>query len=105
MNGVKLRITVENDKNYSCHSDGLAGLRTGFWFANIAGMSTVAEIEAAIEKLPLREQQELREWINRRDAHFPASQKLRTLAGTAKNLPSDLAVNHDHYLHGTAKRS
>jgi hypothetical protein len=32
-------------------------------------------------------------------------QKLRALAGTAKNLPADLAANHDHYLHGMAKRS
>ena len=25
-------------------------------------------------------------------------------AGTAKGLPSDLAEQHDHYLHGTPKR-
>lgn len=40
-----------------------------------------------------------------------AKQKLPTLAevfapliGKAVGLPSDLAENHDHYLHGTAKR-
>jgi hypothetical protein len=30
--------------------------------------------------------------------------KLRDLAGTAKGLPSDLARNHDHYLHGLPKK-
>ena len=30
--------------------------------------------------------------------------KLRDLAGTAKGLPSDLARNHDHYLHGQPKK-
>jgi riboflavin synthase len=31
-------------------------------------------------------------------------QKLMTYAGKLKGLPSDLARNHDHYLHGTPKR-
>jgi hypothetical protein len=26
------------------------------------------------------------------------------LAGTVEGLPSDYALNHDHYLHGTPKR-
>ena len=30
--------------------------------------------------------------------------KLHDLAGTAKGLPSDLARNHDHYLHGLPKK-
>ena len=69
-------------------------------------MSTVAEIEAAIEKLPPTEQQRLREWFGRRNLpRASVLHKLRALAGTAKNLPDDLAANHDHYLHGTAKRS
>jgi hypothetical protein len=69
-------------------------------------MSTVAEIESAIEKLPADEQQRLREWFGRRGkSHVPVLQKLRSLAGTAQNLPGDLATNHDHYLHGTPKRS
>ena len=29
---------------------------------------------------------------------------LLKFAGTAKGLPSDLARNHDHYLHGTLKK-
>ena len=29
---------------------------------------------------------------------------MKTLAGTATGLPSDLARNHDHYLHGTPKK-
>ncbi len=69
-------------------------------------MSTVAEIEAAIEKLPAPEQQQLREWFGRRNQpRASVLQQLRAVAGTAKNLPADLAANHDHYLHGTAKRS
>jgi len=35
----------------------------------------------------------------------PALRKLLRLAGTVKNLPHDFAENHDHYLHGTPKRS
>ena len=31
-------------------------------------------------------------------------QRLLKLAGIAKGLPSDLAEQHDHYIHGTAKR-
>ena len=69
-------------------------------------MSTVAEIESAIEKLSPPEQQALREWWLARDrAREPVLQKLRSLAGAAKNLPVDLAANHDHYLHGVTKRS
>jgi hypothetical protein len=30
--------------------------------------------------------------------------RLKTVAGKAKGLPSDLAINHDHYLHGQLKR-
>ncbi len=29
---------------------------------------------------------------------------LLEIAGTAEDLPTDLSVNHDHYLYGTAKR-
>lgn len=69
-------------------------------------MSTVVEITAAIEKLPANEQQQLREWFGQREQpRVSILQKLLTLAGTTKNLPSDLAANHDHYLHGTDKRS
>jgi hypothetical protein len=33
------------------------------------------------------------------------SAMLIAVAGTASGLPSDLAENHDHYLHGTPKRT
>lgn len=69
-------------------------------------MSTVAEIKSAIEKLPAGEQRQLREWLGKRDKpDAPVLQKLRALAGAGRNLPADLAANHDHYLHGTPKRS
>ena len=69
-------------------------------------MSTVAEIESAIEKLSPQEQQKLRNWLLARETpRKPILEKLRSLAGKARNLPADLAANHDHYLHGTAKRS
>ena len=29
--------------------------------------------------------------------------RLKPLAGVAKGLPSDLAANHDHYIHGRRK--
>jgi len=32
------------------------------------------------------------------------SQALLSVAGKAKGLPSDLAEQHDHYIHGTPKR-
>ena len=31
-------------------------------------------------------------------------QRLMKFAGRAKGLPADMAENHDHYLHGQAKR-
>ncbi|MBM4046135.1 MAG: hypothetical protein FJ279_13575 [Planctomycetes bacterium] len=31
-------------------------------------------------------------------------EQLRPVIGIAKGLPSDLAQNHDHYLHGRPKR-
>jgi tellurite resistance-related uncharacterized protein len=68
-------------------------------------MSTVMEIEAAIEQLPPQDQQRLREWLLKRETSQPSVwEKLRSLAGTAKNLPPDMAANHDHYLHGLPKR-
>lgn len=68
-------------------------------------MSTIAEIESAIEKLSSADQQKLHEWLSARRATQPVFEKLRSLAGKARNLPADLAANHDHYLHGTPKRS
>jgi hypothetical protein len=31
-------------------------------------------------------------------------ERLKSVAGKAKGLPVDLAINHDHYLHGQPKR-
>ncbi len=69
-------------------------------------MSTVSEIESAIERLSPQDQQQLHNWLQSRvTAPSPVLQKLRSLAGKGRNLPADLATNHDHYLHGTPKRS
>lgn len=43
-----------------------------------------------------------------KDTH-PASSKtlaerFKNIIGAAKNLPEDMAENHDHYLHGTPKQ-
>ncbi len=36
---------------------------------------------------------------------FPSLyERMKPVIGKAKGLPSDLANNHDHYLHGQAKR-
>ena len=34
----------------------------------------------------------------------PTFQSLLELAGTVNDLPSDMARNHDHYIHGSPKR-
>jgi hypothetical protein len=34
----------------------------------------------------------------------PTFRNLLDLAGTVNDLPSDMALNHDHYLHGHPKR-
>jgi len=68
-------------------------------------VSTVAEIESAIEKLPRAEQRKLAQRLSARVGNSePVMAKLRKLAGQAKGLPSDLAANHDHYIHGAEKR-
>ena len=71
-------------------------------------MSTVTEIEAAIEQLPPQEQRQLRERLLKREQAQPSNlsigKKLLALAGKAKGLPPDMAANHDHYLHGLPKR-
>ncbi len=71
-------------------------------------MSTVTEIETAIEQLPPQERRQLRERLLKRELAQPSSlsigKKLLALAGKAKGLPPDMAANHDHYLHGLPKR-
>ena len=31
--------------------------------------------------------------------------RYRSIIGTAEGLPEDFSINHDHYIHGTPKRS
>lgn len=38
------------------------------------------------------------------EAATTLGQRLLKLAGIAKGLPSDMAEQHDHYIHGTPKR-
>lgn len=42
--------------------------------------------------------------IEMEDAVRELSRALLSIAGMAKGLPSDLAAQHDHYIHGTPKR-
>ena len=37
-------------------------------------------------------------------AASPLGQRLMQLAGTANDLPPDMAAQHDHYLHGQPKQ-
>jgi hypothetical protein len=71
-------------------------------------MSTIAEIETAIERLSPREQQQLREWLLERvqpqSSTVPVGRKLLALSGAIKTWPSDFAANHDYYLHRAPKR-
>jgi hypothetical protein len=32
------------------------------------------------------------------------AERFKDIVGAAKNLPEDMAENHDHYLHGTPKK-
>jgi hypothetical protein len=69
-------------------------------------MSAIAEIESAIEKLSPADQDKLHEWLSaRQSAQMPVFEKLRRLTGKGRNLPADLAANHDHYPHGAPRRS
>ncbi len=39
------------------------------------------------------------------EEQFPSLfERLKSVAGKAQGLPTDLAINHDHYLHGQSKR-
>jgi hypothetical protein len=68
-------------------------------------MSTVAEIQQAIERLSPSDREQLKQLLMNENDGRPILEKLRSLAGAARDLPSDLADNHDHYLHGTSKHS
>jgi len=72
-------------------------------------VSTIAEIETAIEQLSPQEQQQLREWLLERGEQqgstVPVGRKLLALSGAIKSWPKDFAANHDHYLHGAPRRT
>jgi hypothetical protein len=54
---------------------------------------------------PLPEGTKVRvELVEMDDAVRDLSRRLLSVAGKAKGLPSDLAAQHDHYLHGQPKR-
>ncbi len=44
------------------------------------------------------------EQVPQSDEYASLREGLLNLAGTVKGLPSDMARNHDHYIHGTPKR-
>lgn len=43
--------------------------------------------------------------VDDRQDKRPIGQKLAEMAGVIKDWPSDFAENHDHYIHGTPKRT
>ncbi len=64
--------------------DGVAHLPDGTQVTVV--VPAAAEQAESIEKLP------------------SLYERLQSVAGKAKGLPSDLAAEHDHYLHGQPKR-
>ncbi|HYE32856.1 MAG TPA: hypothetical protein VEH27_15615 [Methylomirabilota bacterium] len=67
-------------------------------------MSTVAEIKEALQKLPKQDQLALRDWLSHNLDAEPPLHRLKAFAGAITGLPSDMAKNHDHYIHGVPKR-
>jgi hypothetical protein len=45
------------------------------------------------------------EAISKPAAKNQLTRRLVSIANKARNLPSDLAAEHDHYIHGTSKRA
>ena len=74
---------------------------------HFSSMST-QEIIAELPKLNRRELEQvnskLHELLATPPAPRPAGQGLTKFAGAVRGLPSDLARNHDHYLHGRPKK-
>ena len=67
------------------------------------------EIIAELAKLKPEELRLVKEKLNRLNAESAIPQTgwgraLLEIAGTADDLPPDLAFQHDHYLYGTPKR-
>ena len=44
------------------------------------------------------------ETVRQGDEYASLREGLLKFAGTVKGLPSDMASNHDHYIHGTPKK-
>jgi hypothetical protein len=69
-----------------------------------------AEILEEIPKLTPSEREEIRLRIEElakskgEEGNKTVWDVLHEFAGTAENLPSDMSVNHDHYLYGGLKR-
>jgi hypothetical protein len=69
-----------------------------------------AEILEEIPKLTPDEREEIRLKIeelakaNGEEGNKTVWDVLHEFAGSAENLPSDISVNHDHYLYGGPKR-
>ena len=73
-------------------------------------LMSVQEIIAELPKLPPEDFRRVREKIQELEtaARPPKTawgKALLEIAGTADDLPSDLSVNHDHYLYGTPKQA
>ena len=73
-------------------------------------MSFTGTVENGVVKLPadaaLPNGTKVRvEPIVRPVAKNQLTQRLVAIASQARNLPSDLAAEHDHYIHGTPKRA
>jgi len=74
---------------------------------HFAPMST-QEIIAELPKLNRRELEQvnlkLRELLASPATSSEVGQRLKRFAGAVQGLPSDMARNHDHYLHGRPKK-
>lgn len=73
-------------------------------------MSFTGTIENGVVKLPsglgLPDGTQVRvEPITKPTPRNELTRRLAEIAGKVSNLPADFAAEHDHYLHGTAKRA
>jgi len=70
-------------------------------------MST-QEIIAELPKLNRHDLEQVKlklsELLAAPDVAYSAGRRLKEFAGVAQGLPSDMARNHDHYLHGRPKK-
>ncbi len=75
----------------------------------LVGMSYIGTVTNGVVVLPadaqLKEGTQVRiEALSASPEAHTLGQRLMRFAGTAKGLPSDMACNHDHYLHGRPKK-